>query len=250
MLNDTSWWPRRIDRPRHGPKPLLVADFRPFPASRSTKFRRRGVPPSGKQGRNAAGLRGAAVQPGSCPRGSTMAGKTDDTARRRERRFEQPALRTYFIYRHVCDGGDVGCSFRRIARSNMSILQGRPTTRYAPARSLRDRVLSLPQWARNGRRPLLSAPSLRVAARTGDAPERGAGAPVSGDATVRARVRNAPSLALSCPAPGSHPSTHRLETAPPCAGRFVAQLDPIDIGPAPYVAHSSRPDHNASRACI
>src|SRR5687767_7666161 len=72
-------------------------------------------------------------------------------------------FRTYFIYRHLCDGGDVGCSFRRIARSNMSILQGLPTTRCAPTRSLRDRVLSLPQWTRNGRRPLHSAPSLRVA---------------------------------------------------------------------------------------
>src|SRR5688572_30954126 len=89
-----------------------------------------------------------------------------------------------------------------------------------------------------------------VAARIADAPERGAGAPVSGDATVKARIRNAQFLAVSCPAPGSHPTTHRLEPAPPCAGRFVARLDPIDIGPAPCVAHSSRPGHNASRAYI
>jgi len=46
--------------------------------------------------------------------------------------------------RHVCDGGDVGCSSRRRARSNMSILQGFPTKKCAQ-----------------------SAPSLRVVARTG-----------------------------------------------------------------------------------
>src|SRR5262245_2492436 len=51
--------------------------------------------------------------------------------------------RTYFITRHVCDGGDVGCRSRRRARSNMSILRGLPTKRCAQ-----------------------SAPSLRVAART------------------------------------------------------------------------------------
>jgi hypothetical protein len=84
-------------------------------------------------------------------------------------------VRAYLDSRHVCDGGDVGCSFRRITRSNMSILQGLPTTRCAQI-----------------------APSLRVAARTG-----------------------------AC---------------------FVARLDPIDIGPAPCVAHSFRPGHNASRA--
>src|SRR3990170_2910648 len=53
-------------------------------------------------------------------------------------------LRAYLNDRHVCDGGDVGCSFRRIARSNMSILQGLPTTKCAQI-----------------------APSLRVAATTG-----------------------------------------------------------------------------------
>jgi hypothetical protein len=52
-------------------------------------------------------------------------------------------VRAYLDSRHVCDGGDVGCSFRRISRSNMSILQGLPTTRCAQI-----------------------APSLRVAART------------------------------------------------------------------------------------
>src|SRR6187397_2148595 len=52
--------------------------------------------------------------------------------------------RAYLNNRHVCDGGDVGCRFRRIACSNMSILQGLPTTRCAQI-----------------------APSLRVAARTG-----------------------------------------------------------------------------------
>ena len=51
---------------------------------------------------------------------------------------------TYLNHRHVCDGGDVGCSSRRRARSNMSILQGFPTTKCAQI-----------------------APSLRVAARTG-----------------------------------------------------------------------------------
>src|SRR5258705_12742147 len=57
--------------------------------------------------------------------------------------------------------------------------------------------------------------------RIGDAPEREAGAPASGDATVKARVRTA-RPALRCPAPGSHPSTQRLEPAPSCAGHFVA----------------------------
>src|SRR5262249_47096000 len=51
--------------------------------------------------------------------------------------------RTYLIYRHVCDGGDVGCRSRRRARNNMSILYGLPTKGCA-----------------------LFAPSLRVAART------------------------------------------------------------------------------------
>src|SRR5262249_36054359 len=51
--------------------------------------------------------------------------------------------RTCFITRHVCDGGDVGCSSRRRVRSNMSILRGLPTKKCAQI-----------------------APSLRVAART------------------------------------------------------------------------------------
>src|SRR5262245_20830281 len=51
--------------------------------------------------------------------------------------------RTYLNIRHVCDGGDVGCSSRRRARSNMSIFRGLPTKKCAQ-----------------------SAPSLRVAART------------------------------------------------------------------------------------
>jgi hypothetical protein len=54
-----------------------------------------------------------------------------------------PLTRTYFIYRHVCDGGDAGCSSRRRARRNMSIFRGTPTKKCA-------RI----------------APSLRVAART------------------------------------------------------------------------------------
>ena len=46
--------------------------------------------------------------------------------------------RTYFMYRHVCDGGEVGCRSRRRARSNMSILRGLPTKRCAQiARPLR-----------------------------------------------------------------------------------------------------------------
>ena len=52
-------------------------------------------------------------------------------------------LRTCFIARHVCDGGEMGCRSRRRARSNMSILRGLPTKRCAQI-----------------------APSLRVAART------------------------------------------------------------------------------------
>ncbi len=52
-------------------------------------------------------------------------------------------IRTYFMYRHVCDGGDVGCSSRRRARRNMSIFRGSPTQKCAQI-----------------------APSLRVAART------------------------------------------------------------------------------------
>jgi len=51
--------------------------------------------------------------------------------------FRIPAVsRTYFIYRHACDGGDVGCSSRRRARRNRSIVRGSPTkkcTQIAPS---------------------------------------------------------------------------------------------------------------------
>src|SRR5262245_48296550 len=40
-------------------------------------------------------------------------------------------LRTCFMTRHVCDGGEVGCRSRRRVRSNMSILRGLPTKRCA-----------------------------------------------------------------------------------------------------------------------
>ena len=43
-------------------------------------------------------------------------------------------LRTCFITRHVCDGGELGCSSRRRARSNMSILQGAPDKEMRPDR--------------------------------------------------------------------------------------------------------------------
>ena len=67
-------------------------------------------------------------------------------------------------------------------------------------------------------------PARRVAAKTGGAPQRGAGAPLAG---MRPR-RCAPVLRIrACfrPAPGSHPSKRRLEPAPPCAGHFVGRLD-------------------------
>jgi hypothetical protein len=56
---------------------------------------------------------------------------------------------------------------------------------------------------------------------------------------------------------GSTVASRKRAPAPRCADPcstlrraacFVARLDPIDIGPAPCVAHSSRPGHNASRA--
>jgi len=112
--------------------------------------------------------------------------------------------RAYLNSRHVCDGGDVGCSFRRRTRSNMSILQGFPTTKCTPERSLRDRGHSLPQWARNGRWPLLSAPSLRVAARR---PADGGAVPARsrvGATRERARARRMESRA-PCTPPRSHP---------------------------------------------
>jgi hypothetical protein len=82
-----------------------------------------------------------------------------------------------------------------------------------------------------------------VAAKIADAPERGAGTRLR-DATVQARVRTA-HPALYCPAPGSHPSMERLEPAPPCAGRFVAQLANIDILAALRFAPSAILTHNA-----
>ena len=69
-------------------------------------------------------------------------------------------------------------------------------------------------------------PAPRVAAKTGGAPQRVAGAPLAG---MRLH-RRAPVLrvrACYCPAAGSHPSKKRLEPAPPCAGRFVGRLDHI-----------------------
>ena len=67
-------------------------------------------------------------------------------------------------------------------------------------------------------------PARRVAAKTGGAPQRVAGAPLAGMRPRRCafvlRIR-----ARLCPAPGSHPSRERLEPAPPCAGHFVGRLD-------------------------
>src|SRR5215831_13204056 len=86
-----------------------------------------------------------------------------------ERRGEIPGgnAGTYFITRHVCDGGKVGCSSRRRVRSNMSILRGLPTKRCAPEQALAACASSTcPRALSNGIGPLLSAPSLRVAART------------------------------------------------------------------------------------
>src|SRR5258705_2715837 len=54
------------------------------------------------------------------------------------------------------------------------------------------------------------------------APERGAGAPILGDATVAAHISTRAIAALH-PAPGSHPSTIRLEPAPPSAGAGVRE---------------------------
>src|SRR5512147_2119529 len=58
--------------------------------------------------------------------------------------FLQQVNRTYFINPRVCDGGDAGCSFRSKAAAIPRVLQGFATTKCAR-----------------------SAPSLRVAARTG-----------------------------------------------------------------------------------
>ncbi len=55
------------------------------------------------------------------------------------------------------------------------------------------------------------------------APERGTGAPVSGDVTVEAHVSTRANSALH-PAPGSHPSTIRSEPAPPSAGALEPPL--------------------------
>ena len=69
-------------------------------------------------------------------------------------------------------------------------------------------------------------PARRVAAKTGGAPRRGAGAPLAGMRPRRCaqvlRIR-----ARYCPAAGSHPSIERLEPAPPRAGHFVGRLDHI-----------------------
>src|SRR5688572_13809427 len=91
------------------------------------------------------GLRWA--QPERTPRGyfgcSSLAKKFPAATGGRGGNGKAPMTRTYLNSRHVCDGGDVGCSSRRRVRSNMSILQGLPTKKCAQ-----------------------SAPSLRVAART------------------------------------------------------------------------------------
>jgi len=155
--------------------------------------------------------------------------------------------RAYLNSRHVCDGGDVGCSFRRRTRSNMSILQGFPTTKCTPERSLRDRGHSLPQWARNGRWPLLSAPSLRVAARR---PADGGAVPARsrvGATRERARARRMESRA-PCTPPRSHPRKPGPCSTLRRAVCIVARLGHIDIWPAPCASHPSRPGHNASRA--
>ena len=66
-------------------------------------------------------------------------------------------------------------------------------------------------------------PAPGVTAKTGGAPQRGAGAPLAGMRPRRCahvlRIK-----ARYCPAAGSHPSKTCLEPAPPCAGHFVGRL--------------------------
>ena len=142
----------------------------------------------------------------------------------------------------------MGCSFRRIARSNMSILQGFPTTKCAPEQALCACGSFTCPWAMSdGNRPLLDAPSLRVVARR---PADGGAVPARlrvGATRERARARRIESRAharLRGRIPGNRGPCSTLRRAV-C---FVARFDPIDIWPAPCASHPSRPGHNASRA--
>jgi len=98
----------------------------------------------------------------------------------------------------------------------------------------------LPGW---GREPKPRQPK-GVAARIGGAPKRGAGAPVSGDATEQA-CAGPWVLARSRPAPGSHPSTHRLEPAPPSTGPLSRGLPIRAVLAAPRFAPSPILTRNA-----
>ena len=69
-------------------------------------------------------------------------------------------------------------------------------------------------------------PALRVTAKIGGVPERGAGAPLAG-MRPRRHVKGSRVMARYCLAPGSHPSAQRLEPAPPCARHFVGRLGHI-----------------------
>src|SRR5258706_5423858 len=81
------------------------------------------------------------------------------------------------------------------------------------------------------------------------APERGAGAPILGDATVAAHISTRAIAALH-PAPGSHPSTIRLEPAPPFAGAGVREQRLRCPGEGMRMRESSRSLRLDARALI
>src|SRR5262249_37207702 len=157
--------------------------------------------------------------------------------------------RTYFIYRHVCDGGDVGCRSRRRAR-NMSILRGLPTKRCAPEQALAACASSTcPRALSNANGPLLSARFLRVAARARGRRTSACAYTRVGATRERATAPHLNACWRTCGV--ASPEVHRG----PCSSLrravcIVAWLDHIDIWPAPCASHTVRPGHNASRAYI
>jgi hypothetical protein len=155
---------------------------------------------------------------------------------------------TYLSHRHVCDGGDVGCSSRRRARRNMSIFRGPPTKKCALKQALVPALLHLAQGRRAmPSQALCGAPSLRVAARTARGRRSSTCAftrrcdPEVGQAR---RIHRGPHARLCGRIPGNRGPCSTLRRAV-C---FVARLDHIDIWPATAASHPSRPGHNASRA--
>ena len=139
---------------------------------------------------------------------------------------------TYLNPRHVCDGGDVGCSSRRRIRSNRSILQGFPTPKCAPEQALAPALPSSSPWAvSNGDQPLLIAPSLRVAARAARGGRSSACARGRRCDPAAGQARRIESTCLCTPT-RSHPRKRGPCSTLRRAVCVVARLDPIDIGPA------------------